>query len=484
MATEAVGAQDPSTFHATDRIVGTYYFYWYDWNSTLHFFVQGKDALTNHPPNIQTYSYASVDWHRKELLDMMEAGLDFLLPVYWGDTPAKSWSIPGLDRLAEAQRSLIQEGVSPPKIGMFFDTTSLMVEHQHRRRPGAKPDLTAEEGKELFYGMIHDFFSHVPGDLWARMDGSAMVWLYSSGWVLAYDQSLVDYARARFREDFNSTLFIVRERSWNLDTEMRYGWGAALGPILLDVAAVGPGFSNEGAVRCYGQNPLHRDRLDGYAYRDDWEAALRSGSNIVVVETWNELHEGTEICETIELGRLYIDITANYSTIFRHGLWDPGLKEMDSIFSLEPGSLQGGPGERISVNLTIANKGFRSWPEHLDLGLYWLNFEVRNRTYNEVVALSFPRRMTTGDRYEERIHLSLPRHPGNYKLLASISYLGKKLELSVVVPDSARTFAILLIAACWAMIRRRPSTEHAGWGGPCSTTDARSANIRKKGGQL
>ncbi len=126
-----------SSFGGNERIVGTYYFYWYDWNSSLHFFVDGKDALTNHPPDIERVSYLSEAWHREELLDMMDAGIDFLLPVYWGDSYALPWSAIGLERLVDAEQSLLVQDIQPPKIGMFYDTTSLMLEHRYRGMPGA-----------------------------------------------------------------------------------------------------------------------------------------------------------------------------------------------------------------------------------------------------------------------------------------------------------------------------------------------------------
>jgi len=425
----------PSTFRSDEKIVGTYYFYWYDWNANVHIYCGNKDSLTHHPPDIQSFSYANTAWHRRELVDMMDAGIDFLLPVYWGDRSDIFWAIGGLDRLVEAELGLVAEGRAPPKIGMFFDTTALMVDYQLSGHPGDKPDLTAHEGKELFYGMIRDFYSHVPADLWARMDGAAVVWLYSSGWVKAYDQSLVDYVRRKFADDFNSTIFIVREHSWNLKTEMEYSWGAALGPVLRDVTAIGPGFDNAGAVNCYGQSPLFRDRLRGFAYRDDWERALRSASNIVVIETWNELHEGTGICETVELGRLYIDITADYSRKFKEGSWNRSLQEMDSLIVLKPQTLTGPPAEPIDLTVTIVNQGWRSWPERLDLGLFWLNLDHRNRSKTEVVTIRFPDRILTGQRYEEKISLMLPAFPGRYRILISASYLGKRLELEAIVGE-------------------------------------------------
>jgi len=437
-----------------ERIVGTYYFYWYDWNSSLHFFVGGKDALTNHPPEIEEVSYLSEEWHRDELLDMMDAGIDFLLPVYWGDSYALPWSGIGLERLVDAEEGMVARGIRPPKIGMFYDTTSLMLEHRYRGMPGERPNLSTEYGKDLFYSMIRDFYLRIPEALWARMDSAAVVWLYSSAWVSDYDQSLVEYTRRRFLEDFNSSVFIVRERSWSLDTDMEYGWGAALGPSLLDVTAIGPGFDNEGAVRCYGQQPLKRDRLDGCSYRDDWEEALRAASNIVVIETWNELHEGTEICETVELGRKYIEITAEYARAFKEGSWE-NLKEIDSEFSLDPMRLEGGPAEAMAINITVINRGWRSWPEYLDLGFLFLGIDSSERT-SRTIHLDFPHRLSRGERYSEIVDLGLPGVEGEYRVLVSTSYLNRRLELTAVVLEAPAAVFLISGFVLWTlMIRRR-----------------------------
>ena len=58
-----------------DRIVGTYYFYWYDAASKVHVIDgDGTDALTTHPPTLDDFSYKSVKWHRRQLEDMIAAG--------------------------------------------------------------------------------------------------------------------------------------------------------------------------------------------------------------------------------------------------------------------------------------------------------------------------------------------------------------------------------------------------------------------------
>jgi hypothetical protein len=432
-------------FSAEERILGTYYFYWYDWNSSLHIYVQGKDSLTHHPPEIESVSYLSSSWHRRELLDMMEARIDFVLPVYWGDSYALPWSAPGLERFVQAEIDLIREGATPPKIGMFYDTTSLMLEHQYRGMPGEKPDLTTDYGRELFYKMIRDFYTRVPQALRAEIDGAALVWLYSSAWVRGYDQALVEYTKERFKAEFGSEVLIVRERSWEIETGMEFSWGAALGPRIMDVAAIGPGFDNEGAVRCYGQQPLVRDRLGGYAYRDDWEEALRSGCKIVVIETWNELHEGTEICETVELGREYIEMTAEYALAFKENSWNRTLKEIDSELVISPRSLGGAAGEIAGLNVTVTNRGWRSWPEHLDLSFFFLGVDSPERT-SRAVRLEFPHRLSTGESYSDIVDVGLPGSDGRYRVLVSTSYLGERPELTATVPEACIVSVLILLS--------------------------------------
>src|SRR5690606_37588750 len=71
---------------------------------------------------------------------------------------------------------------APPKIGMFYDTSTL---RQNRVigpafHPGEHMDLTTPRGRAFFYNTIRDFFSLVPPDKWARIDGRPIVFLYGA----------------------------------------------------------------------------------------------------------------------------------------------------------------------------------------------------------------------------------------------------------------------------------------------------------------
>ena len=104
-------------------VVGTTYFYWYDVERKAHIVnSDGSDALTTHPADMTGISYKQIAWHKGQLKDMMDAGIDFLMPVYWG-VPGKrdGWSFVGLPPLIEAHTALEKEGLRPPAIGLFYD---------------------------------------------------------------------------------------------------------------------------------------------------------------------------------------------------------------------------------------------------------------------------------------------------------------------------------------------------------------------------
>jgi hypothetical protein len=311
------------SFSSQDKLVATYYFYWYDITTNAHIIdSDGSDALTDHPANMQNFSYKDVSWHKQELLDMIDAGIDIVLPVYWGDTGNLSWSVPGIEKLVEAWQSLKAEGINPPKIGMFYDTSSLQLEHVLKEPE--RPDLTTDFGKEYFYKLIRDFFSLVPPELRARIDGKPYVQLYSAAFSNKHDQSTFNFADQHFSMDFGGNdLYIVREVSWtNATSENLYAWGAALRGInAYGAISIGPGYDDRAVP---GRTTPVRDRENGQFYIDNWIKALVIGSldktmNIVIIETWNEFHEGTDIAHSREYGRTYIDITSEYAARFKNG---------------------------------------------------------------------------------------------------------------------------------------------------------------------
>ncbi len=284
-----------------------YYFYWYR-QPDNHWVC--PDCLTDHPPDayvndsVIAYSWADPNWHRRELLDLMAAGIEIVLPVYWGDTSNLYWSNEGLDKLVLAEQSLIADGKSPPQIGMFYDTSALKAQN------GTPPDLTTTAGKGLFFSMIQAFFDRIPDhSLWAKVDGHPLIYLYDSPYVSDYNQGSFDYVEQQFNLRYGETPYIVREISWQgVQTDGVYAWGAAVnGPTFFgDLASIGPGYDDR-PVR--PNDPTYRDRECGEFYRDSWEQVIDSPATLLTVETWNEFHEATDVAPSREYGRQYLELT-------------------------------------------------------------------------------------------------------------------------------------------------------------------------------
>jgi hypothetical protein len=181
-------------------------------------------------------------------------------------------------------------------------------------------DLTTDYGKRWFYATIRDFYSAIPPKHWAMLDGKPIVLLYASAFAKKHDQAFVDFAKAEFKKEFaGRDLYVAPQDSWQVKGDNTCAWGGAFGLKNPGIAELGPGY-NDSAV--YGRTPLIAKREGGKLYEQNWLTFLRRPSNFVMIETWSEFHEGTEICESKEHGRQYIELTRKYSDLYKHG-WTP-----------------------------------------------------------------------------------------------------------------------------------------------------------------
>lgn len=343
------------TFTSEQRLVATHYFYWYDYPNQ-HFFDNAErtdDALQDHFPNPETVSYNSIEWHGKEMEDCVAAGIDFILPVYWGVVDnyfrqGLSFSVTGLGPLQTAIERRERAGKSSPKIGMFYDTSTLLPGIRGVLNQTDKYDLREETGKDIFYRTIRDFFYQIHPRHWAAIDGRPIVVLYASAFAQNHDQSLVEYVYQRFQADFHGIKpYIIRDRSWNVEADATTEWGAALtGPkIFTKTAQIGPGY-NDSAVP--GRSTPIREREQGNFYRWSWNQVLDSAVRLVLIETWNEMHEGTDICESVEYGRTYIELTREYVDKFKNN------EKASSAIELQFPELQPRPASDIGAEFKDA----------------------------------------------------------------------------------------------------------------------------------
>ncbi len=310
------------TFDQGQPIIATSYFYWYDIDTKSHIINHdGTDALTTHPADVNSASYKSTSWHKQQLTDMIDAGIDCLMPVYWG-VPGdyKAWSFAGLPPLVAAHTQLQNQNIEPPAIGMFYDTSILQWNTFNDGR-SYHVDLTTDFGREWFYTAIRDFFSLIPPSKWARVDGQPIVFLYGANFAKAQDDRAIPHAKQRFKQDFGIDVFIVKNADWRGKADAEYSWGGAVnGPLIFrQTAAIGPGYDHSAVPN---RTPLIVERREGRTYIDRWTKLMQLNPQhrpwLVHVETWNEWHEGTDIAHSAEYGRSYIVLTRHFADLW-HG---------------------------------------------------------------------------------------------------------------------------------------------------------------------
>ena len=253
---------------------------------------------------------------------MRYAGIDVALPAYWG-SGQETWSTGGLTYLVQARDRLAAGGGGAPAVGMFFDTTIL----------GAR-DLTQSANMAFFYANIKDFYSRIPARMWAQVQGRPVIWLYWPPVGTTFNQAVFDYTYARFSQDFGIRPYIVREVTWDcavtawtgstptrdcghrMATDASYEWNVANNGYWGKgtVAAVGPGYDES---RIAGRGGAVRPRDGGNWYRLNFEKAVLSKRRLLVIESWNEFHEGSDVSESLEYGRSYIEYTRLGTAAYR-----------------------------------------------------------------------------------------------------------------------------------------------------------------------
>ena len=172
-----------------ERAIFTYYFYWYDSQTGEHLGphapARDADPLTDEPVPFPATTWRGTEWHRKQIEDMIYAGIDVILPVYWGNRSTDWWSRPGVTNLGKALEEVRLLGNPPPAVAMFYDTNALLNE---------PINLLTDIGKSIVYSDIKFFFTAIPREYWALTETNRpMIWFYDSSPFGEINESFLDY---------------------------------------------------------------------------------------------------------------------------------------------------------------------------------------------------------------------------------------------------------------------------------------------------
>ncbi len=295
------------------------------------------------------YSARNRLWYIDEIQQMKLAGVDYIFPVYWGDHPIFSFF--NTENLKELVAAIDWIG-SDLKIGLFDDTTSQVSQwnYDNGRDYAPYPAMNIADTTlwTYFYeDKVQPYFQTIPRRLWATHNGEpvekggrpiVITWIAESNDLnpdgpsfFSYHgaaASLWDHIKKRFVEDFGVEPFLILETTWYERAgdlgpvgDAQYAWGAAaFHSIWYDrngyvVSSVGPGYDDHlvraATPRRRPRNLVHDEKgveSSGNStafFRNEYlmnvpipqwpHHGVRPDSNLVLIETWNELFEGTAI---------------------------------------------------------------------------------------------------------------------------------------------------------------------------------------------
>lgn len=281
----------------------------------------GEIELADHPVKHAGpwFSYDRVQFHKEQLSDMVEAGVDVALPTYRGDKTGRfTYARKGLDCLVAAISELKSEGKPYPMVGMLFDTSGLLSANG-----GKSPDLKNKDVQRAFYGMIKDFYQRVPIGFRALVQAGKpnagraadIVFISGADSFSEMDSGFIKYCNEAYERDFGRPLVWIAPGGFKGKVDGYDGIatfdagkpGTTESGERISVGVVSPGMDN--TARADTGKGVIRSREGGAAYAADWEAVMKANPHWVVCNSWTGFSDGSDLGSSREYDRKYVDAT-------------------------------------------------------------------------------------------------------------------------------------------------------------------------------
>lgn len=298
------------TYSNVPRQVLAFYYPWYgtpeldgDWHHWGKPDFKKKDLPDSlHYPVLGPYSSHDPKVVREHMRMMKSAGITGVIVSWWGRNDFSDKAMPLiLDQCAKAGMTgtIYYERVPKPRepataIADFDYVKSRYGSHRAFLRVANKPVI-------IVYGRA---MGQLTVSQWADVIEETKVVAIADGYskanAMVFDgvhtyNPVGIYAN----KDFEQIRSIAKDRSreW-VQLAREHG--------KVSVVTVLPGYDDT-KIRSPG---LRLDRFDGKLYDLLWEEAIAANPDWIFITTFNELHEGSEIEPTLELGDLYLRKTA------------------------------------------------------------------------------------------------------------------------------------------------------------------------------
>jgi hypothetical protein len=299
-------------------IVAATFYAWYDASTGAHLrSPDGREVLRHHLPDARLVRPDSPEWFAQEIEAAAAAGIDVLLVA---NVPAPA----GLERSLPALRTALETTAPrlkrPLRVALLLDPWFVAVDRAGGEGAGpvAKLDLGDPFQLTALMSPVERFFTGIPRAFQATIEGAPLLVVGSNGAVGKRPDDLFEQMERSVEGWTGKAPWLVVDQSWGAAGHERWRAGSALLGAQVDpsVVTLGPGYDGRLLL---GGSSLLRLRDDGETYEAQWQAALAAKPRLVVLESWNQLHDGTAIAPTIEHGDRYVELTRQESDLLRAG---------------------------------------------------------------------------------------------------------------------------------------------------------------------
>ncbi len=286
-----------------ERLVLAFYYAWYDQDFW-------QKSLSDQP--VQTYTSTDPAAMERHVLWAQQAGIDAFIQGWYGPQVEYNQTEPNFATLLDIAakhgfKAAVYFEVTSP---FFHSEADVLAALQHLLTVHANhPAYLRIGGKPVIFFWRQGRF---PAESWAAIRNQVdpehnSIWI-EEGVTLSHMEHFDGHHLYSVAWDAEPEQQLLKWSRWIRD------WSAEHSADRYWVATVMPGYDDLVTGRA---DAFVRDRAGGDYYRRCWEGAIQSGADMVIITSFNEWLEGTQIEPSVTCGDFYLNLTRELSDRYR-----------------------------------------------------------------------------------------------------------------------------------------------------------------------